>query len=309
MSELILHHYPPSPVSEKIRTGLGLKGLAWRSVEQNRLPERPELFAMTGGYRRIPVLQIGADIYCDTQCIFRELEARAPEPSFFPDKSAGLPFALSRWTDDDLFGLAFRVAFAPVADELPPALVADRQRLYLGPDGDLAKEVADLPHALAQLRPQLGWVEARLQAGSPYLFGDAPGMADLVVWFIVWFVRDRYAQSRDYFSEFPALDAWAENMAAIGHGSAASMTPQEALAVALAADPATAEQADPRDPQGLKPGMKATVMPMTDSGEKAVEGVIRATNRDTIALMLENPICGRVAVHFPRVGYRVAIVE
>ena len=53
MTDFILHHYPPSPVSEKVRAGFGLKGLAWRSVEQNRLPDRPELFAMTGGYRRI----------------------------------------------------------------------------------------------------------------------------------------------------------------------------------------------------------------------------------------------------------------
>ena len=74
MTEFILHHYPLSPYAEKIRTGFGIKRLAWRSVEHNRMPERPELFPMTGGYRRIPVLQIGADIYCDTQCILRELE-------------------------------------------------------------------------------------------------------------------------------------------------------------------------------------------------------------------------------------------
>ena len=57
MAEIILHHYPQSPVAEKVRTGLGLKKLAWRSVEQNRLPDRPELLAMTGGYRRIPVIR------------------------------------------------------------------------------------------------------------------------------------------------------------------------------------------------------------------------------------------------------------
>ncbi|MDH3743266.1 MAG: glutathione S-transferase N-terminal domain-containing protein, partial [Hyphomicrobiales bacterium] len=102
MSDLILHHYPPSPVTEKIRTGFGLKGLQWRSCEQNRLPDRPELFAMTGGYRRIPVLQIGADIYCDTQCMFHALEAVKPEPSFFPGDSDGMPFAVSRWTDREL---------------------------------------------------------------------------------------------------------------------------------------------------------------------------------------------------------------
>ncbi len=308
MPEFILHHYPPSPVAEKIRAGFGLKSLEWRSVEQNRLPDRPELFAMTGGYRRIPVMQIGADIYCDTQCILRELEVRAPEPTFFPNQGTGLPFALSRWTDGELFNSAFRVAFAPVADGLPEELVSDRARLYLGPDGDLEKEVRDLPHTLAQFRAQLGWVEDRLGSGRLFILGDAAGMPDLLVWFIYWFVSQRYAGAEEFFSEFPLLNAWAGRMSEMGHGLSTPMTPAEALAVAKETGSTTPEHYDPRDPQGLKPGMTATVQPVTDSGEKAVKGVIRATNRDTIVLTLDNPLCGEVAVHFPRVGYRVSIV-
>ena len=309
MSDIILHHYPPSPVSEKIRTGFGLKALSWRSVEQNRLPDRPELFAMTGGYRRIPVMQIGADIYCDTQCILREIESRIPVPTFFPNQTAGLPFAFSRWTDGELFDAAFRVAFTPVAGNLPAEFVADRARLYIGPNADLEKEFADLPHTLAQLRPQLGWLEERLQNCHPFLLGDTPGMPDLLAWFIYWFVGERYEQANEFFSEFPMLNAWAERMALIGHGTSTSMTSVEALSIANAEYPTTAEQYDPRDPQGLKPGMKATVTPTTDSGEIAVAGIIRATSRDTIALSIENPACGQIAVHFPRVGYRVRVVE
>ncbi len=309
MPEFILHHYPPSPVAEKIRAGFGLKGMRWRSVEQNRLPDRPELFAMTGGYRRIPVLQVGADIYCDTQCILRELEDRVPEPTFFPNQGTGLPFALSRWTDGELFDSAFRVAFAPVAAGLPSELVTDRARLYLGPDGDLDKEVRDMPHTLAQFRAQMGWVESRLDSGRPYILGDAAGMPDLLIWFIYWFVTERYADAAVFFSEFPLIDAWAGRMAQMGHGTATSMTPVEALAVARDMQPDTAERSDPLDPQGLKPGMKAAVQPLTDSGEKAVKGVVRAIDRDRIALTIVNPQCGEVAVHFPRVGYRVSIVD
>ena len=308
MSEFILHHYPPSPVSEKIRTGFGLKALTWRSVEQNRLPDRPELFAMTGGYRRIPVMQIGADIYCDTQCILREIEKRAPEPTFFPNQSVGLPFALSRWTDGELFDAAFRIALAPVADTMPPEFVNDRARLYIGPNADLGKELADLPHTLAQFRAQIGWLEARLQTGRLYILGDKPGMPDLLAWYIFWFVDTRYEKAKAFFSEFPALNLWADRMAAIGHGISTPMTPAEALDIAKATDPTTETQADPRDPQGLKPGMRASVGPLTDSGEMAVEGIIRATNPDTIALTIDNPLCGQIAVHFPRVGYRVTIL-
>ena len=307
MTEFILHHYPLSPYAEKIRTGFGIKRLAWRSVEHNRMPERPELFPMTGGYRRIPVLQIGADIYCDTQCILRELERRAPTPTFFPNQGAGLPFALSRWTDGPLFELAFCTVFAPVAQTLPPALVADRTRLQLGSRGDLAKVAADMPHVLAQLRPQLGWLDERFASGRRFVLGDDPGMPDLLAWYIVWFVRNRYAGAEQLLSEFPDLLAWAERMKAIGHGTPSPMSPAQALAIGKAAIPQSPEKSDPRDPQGLAPGMHVNVQPLTDSGDPPVSGVVRAVDRNTIALTREDPACGEVAIHFPRVGYRVTV--
>lgn len=307
MTEFILHHYPPSPVSEKIRTGMGIKKLAWRAVEQNRLPDRPELFAMTGGYRRIPVMQIGADIYCDTQCILRELENRVPSPTFFPNNGAGLPFALSRWTDGPLFELAFCASFAPAVDSMPPAWIADRTRLYLGAQGDLRKVAADLAHVLAQLRAQLGWLDERFASGRRFVLGDEPGMPDLLAWHIVWLLRARYANVGEFFSEFPALLNWEERMKAVGHGTFTAMTSTEALAIAKAAEPKTAGKSDPRDPQGLEPGMHVTVQPVTDGGDPPVAGTILAVDRNTIALTREDPACGVVAVHFPRVGYRVAV--
>lgn len=308
MSDLILHHYPPSPVSEKIRAGFGLKSLTWCSVEQNRLPDRPELFAMTGGYRRIPVMQIGADLYCDTQCILMELEDRFPEPSFFPNQGAGLPYALSRWTDGPLFDLAFRVALAPIAADLPPAFVADRARLYIGADADMEKERADLPHTLAQLRAQIGWLETRLATGRPYILGDVPGMPDLLAWFIVWFIKERYAEAGSFFAEFPKLNAWSDRMSGLGHGRSTPMTPAEALAVAKATTSPTPESSDPGDPQGLMPGMMVTIAPLSDSGENPVEGRLRSVSRDRLAIDNQDPLCGDVVVHFPRVGYRVTIV-
>jgi glutathione S-transferase len=308
MQDLIIHHYPQSPVSEKTRAAMGLKNLAWRSVEQNRLPDRPELLAMTGGYRRLPVLQIGADIYCDSQLIFREIERRVPKPTFFPNGEYGLPFALSRWTDNAMFELAMRVSFAPIAEKLPPALVADRARLYLGPNGDFKKEAADLPHVLAQLRAQLRWLEAQLAAGSLYLLGDRPGMADLLAWFIVWFLRGRNPRADELLAQFPALLAWEARMKTIGHGQPSPMTPVEALAIAKSVEPLVAEKSDPLDPQGLTPGMKVAVAPISVGGEAAVVGDIIAVDCDKIAVRRSHAACGIVAVHFPRVGYRVTVL-
>ena len=84
MTDIILHHYDTSPYSEKVRTGLGLKGLAWASVELPVIMPKPNLTALTGGYRKTPVLQIGADIYCDSQLIMR--------PPLTPRNAANIKF-------------------------------------------------------------------------------------------------------------------------------------------------------------------------------------------------------------------------
>ena len=174
MDEIILHHYPASPVSEKVRVALGIKRLAWRSVEIPRVPPKPDVMPLTGGFRRTPIMQIGADIYCDSQCILRELQRRFPEPTFYPDGDAGLPWAISRWTDV-LFDVAVRLSMGANAAQMPEAFARDRVRLFFGPNGDLNKVQADVPHAVVQLRAQFGWIDRRLARGSPFPWGPLQG--------------------------------------------------------------------------------------------------------------------------------------
>ena len=102
MQGLILHHFDASPYAEKVRLLFGIKGLSWDSVQIPMVSPKPDLTALTGGYRKTPVLQAGADVYCDTSCIARELERRHPQPSLWPDGSAGRPFALAGWGDREL---------------------------------------------------------------------------------------------------------------------------------------------------------------------------------------------------------------
>ncbi len=78
MPDIILHQYATSPFSEKIRLVLGAKGLTWNAVEIPPILPKPDLLALTGGYRRTPVMQIGADIYCDTALICDVLDRLAP---------------------------------------------------------------------------------------------------------------------------------------------------------------------------------------------------------------------------------------
>jgi len=309
MADIILHHYPQSPVSEKVRVGFGIKGLAWRSVEVPRLPPKPELMPLTGGYRRAPVMQIGADVYCDSQCILRELDRRFPEPSFFPSGGAGMPWIVSRWADGEILDLVVRVVLGQAPEKLPPAFAEDRARLYLGPDADLNRIHADLPHIVAQIRGEFGWIDQRLAGGRAFVLGDAPGLPDALCYYLVWFLRGRWDGGAALLSEFPALEAWERRVQAIGHGRSSAMDAADALEIAARSETATPEQSDPqaaRDPQGLAPGMVVGVVPATDSGDPVVTGTIRLVDRERIAILREDPRVGTVCVHFPRVGYRVS---
>src|SRR5262245_26533316 len=128
MSDVILHHYPQSPFAEKIRVALGIKGIAWRSVDIPRIMPKPDLMPLTGGYRKTPVMQIGADVYCDTQIIIRELERRFPSPSFYRGTDAGTANAFAFWSERATFAPAVSVGLAQHPEVLTPEFAADRTK-------------------------------------------------------------------------------------------------------------------------------------------------------------------------------------
>jgi glutathione S-transferase len=305
MPEVILHHYPQSPVSEKVRVVLGMKGLEWHSVEIPRLPPKPDLMPLTGGYRLTPVMQIGAEVFCDSLCIIRELERRFPEPTLFPGNSDGMVWGVSRWTDGPLLQAAIAVVFGAAAEALPPAFAEDRGRLYFGPDYDLKAMAAALPETLAELRAQLGWMEARLADGRDFILGARPGLPDALCYYLVWFLRGRYDRGPEFLAQFDKLVAWEARVQAIGHGRPVELSAAEALEIARRTEPATAAEGDPDDPQGLQPGEAVEVLPLGVSGHPPVAGEVLRVSAQEIVLRRADPRVGEVAVHFPRVGYRV----
>ena len=309
MTDIILHHYPQSPVSEKVRVVLGMKNMSWRSVQIPRLPPKPDLMPLTGGYRRTPVLQVGADIYCDSQCIIRELERRCPQPTLFPNNAAGLPWAVSRWTDGPLFTLVVGAVMGAQADELPEEFATDRGHLYFGPNFDWQAQKKMLPHTLAQIRAQLGWIDERVSGDRDFLLGSEPGLPDALCYHVVWFFRGRYAGGPALLDQFPSLLAWEKRVATIGHGRPEDLDAKQALEIARAATPASAARADAGDPQGLAPGQIVAVVPDVDGGDPSVEGRVVAVSIDTIAISRSAPEVGDIVVHFPRVGYRVTALK
>lgn len=305
MSSIILHHYPQSPVSEKVRVVLGIKGLKWHSVQIPRLPPKPDLTPLTGGYRKTPVMQIGADIYCDSQCIIRELERRFPEPTLYPSGGAGIVWGVSRWTDGPLFMLAISLVFGAQADELPKEFAEDRGRLYFGRDYDLQALKRQLPYTLAQLRAQFGWIEQRLSTGRTFMLGAEPGLPDALCYYLVWFIRGRYAGGPAFLEQFSNLIAWEERVRAIGHGRPTDMTAADALAIARAAIAETEVHPDPDDPEGLVPALRVGIVPDDIGGGPLVVGEIVSLSAEEIAIRRNDNKVGDVVVHFPRVGYRV----
>ena len=308
-SEIILHNYPQSPVAEKVRIAFGIKRVSWRSVEIPRLAPKPMLTKLTGGYRRTPVMQIGADIYCDTQCIIRELERRHPSPTFFPTSDAGLMWCLSRWTDGAFFDLAVKVILGSAGDGLPKDFAEDRGRLYLGLDWAEGLKAANaaLPHLASQLRAPLHWANEQLSDNRKFLLGEEPAAIDAQLYHLIWFLRGRWDKGPAFLSEFTHLERWEENVGKIGHGAMAAMSPKDAISRAKENEPISVPAIDIRDPQGLKPGMHVTVSPDLDGGEQPVEGEVVVASCDTIILRRQELDVGNIDVHFPRAGYRVEI--
>jgi len=175
---IILHHFDQSPFSEKIRLIFGLKSIAWRSVRISRIMPRPDLMPLTGGYRRTPVMQIGADIYCDTQCIMRELERRFPKPSLLPAGHEGLAFASAMWTDRSFFQNTVNLVFGLLADQVPADFIADREQLR-GAKFDVAAMKAAIPLMRDQYRAHLAWIDAQLCDERDWILGEQPSLCDI----------------------------------------------------------------------------------------------------------------------------------
>ena len=305
MSELILHHYDNSPFSEKIRLCLGHKQLAWRAVRQPDVMPKPHLVPLTGGYRRIPVLQIGADVFCDSQLIARVLERLQPAPTLFPGGSEGLCFALQFWAERLLFMAAVPVLFSKIAPAVPEAFIEDRRKL-MGGRGDFRALMQAGSLVADQLRAHLQLLETQLADGRAFLLGDAFSLADAAAYHPVWFLLS-VPPARAALDEFASVSAWAERLRGMGHGRRSECTQEQALAVARAARPATAPSKDARDPSGLAPGARVRVAP-DDYGFDPVEGELVASDVHEVALRREAPEVGEVVVHFPRAGFRVMAV-
>ena len=309
MPEIILHHYELSTFSEKIRVAMGLKGLAWRSVDIPAAPPRPLLAPLTGGYRRVPVLQVGADIYCDTNLIMPTLERLFPSPqspSLYPAGCEGLARGLSFAWDRAMWIPTIGVLSHFIGDMFPPEFVKDRQEGYLGIDISKAAMAPDLPVHLQQLHAQNAWLKCALADGRRFVFGDAPSALDLTCYQTTALLRRNCPPEVDAMAGLAPLLPWYDRVTALGHGRPEVMTEQQAFDVAHEAQPLAPGYLDAGShPDGLPAGCPVSVTP-DDNARVTVTGTLVAATDSEIVIHRKDPQAGDLHIHFPRLGFVVA---
>ncbi|WP_437883636.1 glutathione S-transferase family protein [Pseudomonas sp. LRF_L74] len=311
MYELILHNYPTSPFAEKARLMLGFKQLSWRSVDIPRVMPKPDLIALTGGYRKTPVLQVGADIYCDTALIARRLDAEKATPPLFPEGAELTAASFAHWADSVVFphavALVFQpesvaVRFAGLAPEAVKAFIADRGALFSGGSASrIPIEVArhNWPVFMARLELQLAREE------NDFLFGEA-SIADFALAHSLWFLKGTSVTAA-LVDAYPNVLAWYGRVLGFGHGSSSVLSAEKALQIAREATPAALPDAFFEEPNGLRAGQRVSIA-ATDYGVDPVAGELLYAGREELILRREDERAGVVHVHFPRLGFRVEVI-
>ncbi len=308
MPKLILHHYPESLFSEKARAMLNARDLAWRSVIIPMIMPRPDTIPLTGGYRRTPVLQVGADVYCDTALIAAYLDDKGTGTTFFPAASRLAAQTLARWTDTELFWAAVTLRFLPANAgsffanaEAATAFAADRANFSQG------ATVRRLPvdEALPRYKLLMDELQAQLSDGRAYLFGPDWTIADFSVYHVLWFIHAGGAMADD-LARRPAVKAWYQRMLVFGAKPGVDMTGSEALEVAVVSTPHPLAHAS-SDLAGIPTGALVDVGP-TDYGVMPTRGELLHCDSATITISRKHDLTGVVNVHFPRHGFGVTRV-
>ncbi len=304
---ILFHQYDSSPFSEKVRIAFGIKGLTWYAVDQPVIMPKPDLTCLTGGYRRIPVMQIGADVYCDSQIILRELERRFPEPSLLVGDDAGLSFGLGFWCDRPVFQAAVAVIFGGLSETVDEAFKKDREALT-GRPFDTEALARAAPLMAEQLRAHCAILEQQLSDGRDWLLGARPGLADAQAYYNLWFVRSFYAAGAGPIDSMQKVVEWEQRVRAIGHGRRAEMSREDAVEIARAAQPEEGGATDAAEPNGLEIGDRVQVR-ADDYGRDPVVGTLAGSSAHEICVLRRDDRVGDVVVHLPRAGFAVTRVE
>jgi glutathione S-transferase len=304
MSNILLHHYPLSPFAEKIRLILGYKKLNWQSVHIPMYMPKPDVVALTGGHRRTPFMQIGADIYCDTSLICDVLEHIAPTPTLYPDAVKGTARIVAQWADSLVFPVAMAYNFQPAgaahvlanwSPEDVKVFVQDRTTMR---GGAPRMPAAD---AISMYKSYLRRLSHMLEQ-HPFLLGDAPCVADFSAYHPTWYTLRQVPPLADILDLTPNVKDWLLRMEKWGHGTHTDISSAQALEIAHSSKPEDVSHEPFIDHHGIALGSQV-VITAESFGLEPSAGELMAATRTRYTIRRHDPRAGTVHVHFPRVGF------
>lgn len=298
MSDLILHHYEVSPFSEKIRALLGYAQLPWQSVSVREFPPRPELDQLTGGYRKIPVAQMGADIFCDSRTISSEIAALADRPELAVENCDQEVQDFVARADLDVF---LACVLAANGRNLLRRMRREHSWLHVArlmlDRANMARKAkvkaAGPKEADRVLEDHLQRLEGMLE--QDYLFGDQPNIGDFAAYHGLWFIRDASDSSR--LAGYPEINAWMDRIAAFRHGRPSEISAADSLDQACHNQPRQLPES-----RNSSSGKAVTLAP-SDYGRQGVTGQLVASTEQRWILARKARDCGTVHVHFPKQGF------
>ena len=298
---LILHQYDISPFSQKAQKMMGLKELSWQSVEMPMIAPKPDVEALTGGYRGTPVLQIGRDVFIDNWMIARALDEFDASGPAINAQGSLREAALYAW-GERLFTPLLLAALAAYQSEWDADFLADRKRVFPDVDFDTL-DVSD-PDRRSQVRAYLGTVEAQLGLDQDFLGGAQADSCDIHVWGMVWMIHSALPALMPIVETFPRLTDWYERVSALGTGDREDVKIDVAWQ-SLKDGPAR-PLPDTPDQEPLAPWVGEVVDIAAGSADRgSASGRLLAVDHEQVVLGVE-PISGEAAqVWFPRFGYHL----
>ncbi len=302
----IFHHYPQSPIAEKIRITFGIMGMEWQSVQIPRIPPKPLLMPLTGGYRRTPVLQLGADIFCDSQTIAWQLGLQNSNAPAYQLSNKSLELILGSFGEAILFSLSVRVVLTTSMGKAPEEFIKDRGSLYFEPGWTVEEMKNSLPSILLQLQAAFDLINHHLLENGPFINGDIPSYSDAVVQHCVWFLCGRWEGGIDFIKPFDAVCKQREAIASLGHGISHDISAEQALETATKNIPNAPMGINCKFTGGLRRGQQVKIRPNGRTSDPDVIGALRYLDETVIIIDYEHEETGQVAIHFPVLGYQIS---
>lgn len=313
---------------------LSLRGIEYSHCPvRNRLP-REVLQSLNINYRRIPILAIGRDIYCDTRLIISKLEQLFPENKLSASTSDGkaMEWLLQNWTiDGGPFGRTAQLIPSNAPHMNDEAWVADRKEMS-GREFTKKSVDASRPEALAHARMNFEFMEAVLGDGRRFILSEKmegtaerPSLADIHAgWLFDWILSEPYMRNALRMdgnvisdSDYPQTFAWVSRMrdtvrkAQENYDKPEELSAEKTIENILRADFFEEEgRMDVRDPLNLQKGQIVEVWP-TDSGFNHHDrGELVSIKVDEVVITKKPRVGeGVLRLHFPRTNFRIQSVN